>query len=129
MEHIFNPANQPAEGKRILHSRAAWAKGGKQTKPLTEEMKRRREEKGRDHQIGMSNVTKNKEGNFHSIKGLTLFKFSSISVIKLFNFFLYKGHKMLSYSDNTKKPITKPRKDTFILFYAKSYKIALVSQK
>lgn len=27
MEHIFNPAIQPAEGKRILHSRAAWATG------------------------------------------------------------------------------------------------------
>lgn len=59
-------------------------------------MKRRREGKGRDHQIGMSNVTKNKEGNFSSIKRLTLFKFSSISVIKLFHFFFYKGHKMLS---------------------------------
>lgn len=119
-EHIFNPAIHQQRVRGSCIQGQPGQQGGKQTKTSTEEMKRRREGKGRDHQIGMSNITKNKEENFSSIKGLTLFKFSSVNVIKLFHFFLYKGQKMLSYSDNTKKPITKLRKDTFILFYAKS---------
>jgi hypothetical protein len=131
VKHTCGPAARKAEGKRILSSRAAWTTWWQ---PISSKQTKRLKDKGKRRRKGGSNwnvrLNKKKVGNFRSIKGLTLFKLSSITVIKLFYFFLYKDPRMVSFSDkDTKSQWENPEGLLSSSSDTKSYKIALVSQK